>query len=113
MWIGGDPANFDVHQHSTDLTQHLTAACYNTLVQFDPLEPHRIIPDLAERWEVSSDGMPYTFHLMKGVSFHDGEPFTSADAKISLDRIRQPPPGVISIRREVLAAVEDVQTPDA
>ena len=112
-WIGGDPPNFDVHQNSTYLTQHLTAACYNNLVQFDPLEPHRIIPDLAERWEVSSDGMQYTFHLMKGVSFHDGEPFTSADAKISLDRIRQPPPGVISIRREVLAAVEDVQTPDS
>ncbi len=32
MWIGGDPPNFDVHQNSTYLIQHLTAACYHNLV---------------------------------------------------------------------------------
>jgi peptide/nickel transport system substrate-binding protein len=113
MWIGGDPPNFDVHQNSTYLTQHITAPCYNNLVQYDPLDPQRIVPDLAERWEVSPDGRRYTFYLVKGVSFHDGKPFSSADVKVSLDRMRQPPSGVISIRREALAAVDDVQTPDA
>jgi len=42
MWIGGDPPNFDVHQNSTYLTQHITAPCYNNLVQYDPLDPKRI-----------------------------------------------------------------------
>src|SRR5262245_33714873 len=55
MWIGGDPPNFDIHQNSTYLTQHITAACYNNLVQFDPVQPDRIIADLAERWEASPD----------------------------------------------------------
>jgi peptide/nickel transport system substrate-binding protein len=113
MWIGGDPPNFDIHQNSTYLTQHITAACYNNLVQYDPLHPDRIIADLAERWEASPDGMQYTFHLVKGVTFHDSKPFSSADVKLSLERIKQPPSGVISIRREALAAVEDIQTPDA
>ena len=112
MWIGGDPPNFDVHQNSTYLTQHVTAPCYNNLVQYDPLDPNRIIPDLAERWEVSPDGMRYTFSLVKGVTFHDGKPCDSADVKVSLDRIRKPPSGVISLRREALTAIEEIQTPD-
>jgi peptide/nickel transport system substrate-binding protein len=112
MWIGADPPNFDVHQNNTYITQHVTAPCYNNLVQYDPLNPTRIIPDLAERWEVTPDGMHYTFHLVQGVKFHDGQPFTSADVKASLDRLRQPPAGVISIRQEAFAAVDDILAPD-
>jgi peptide/nickel transport system substrate-binding protein len=82
------------------------------LAQYDPLNVDRIIPDLAERWEVTPDGMRYTFHLVQGVKFHDGQPFTSADVKVSLDRIRQPPAGVLSIRREALEAVDEVLAPD-
>jgi peptide/nickel transport system substrate-binding protein len=112
MWIATDPPNFDVHQHSTYVTQHVTAPCYNNLVQYDPLNPNRIIPDLAEGWEVSPDGKRYTFHLASEVTFHDGRPCSSADVKMSLDRIRQPPAGVISLRQEVFEAVEDILTPD-
>lgn len=39
MWLGGDPPNFDVHQNSTYLTQHVTALCYNNLVRYDPWTP--------------------------------------------------------------------------
>src|SRR5688500_7679993 len=39
MWIAADPPNFDVHQNSTYVTQHVTAPCYNNLVQYDPLNP--------------------------------------------------------------------------
>jgi peptide/nickel transport system substrate-binding protein len=112
MWIAADPPNFDVHQNSTYATQHVTAPCYNNLVQHDPLNPHRIIPDLAEGWEVSPDGKRYTFHLVPEVTFHDGHPCSSADVKMSLDRLRQPPAGVISMRQEVFEAIEDVQAPD-
>ena len=114
MWIGGDPAELRCapEQHVSHPTHHSPFAD-NNLVQYDPLDPKRIVPDLAERWEVSSDGLRYTFYLVQGVRFHDGKPFSSADVKVSLDRMRRPPSGVISIHREALAAVDDVQTPDA
>jgi peptide/nickel transport system substrate-binding protein len=112
MWIAADPPNFDVHQNSTYVTQHITAPCYNNLIQYDPLDPNRIVPDLAERWDVSPDGKLYTFSLTPGVKFHDGQPCTSADVKVSLDRIRRPPAGVISIRQEAFEAIDDILTPD-
>lgn len=45
-----------------------------------------VIPGLAERWEVSDDGLTYTFHLRSGVSFHDGSAFDADDAQFSLER---------------------------
>ncbi|MEO0653738.1 MAG: ABC transporter substrate-binding protein [Pseudomonadota bacterium] len=47
-----------------------------------------IAPGLAESWEISEDGLEYTFALRSGVSFHDGTAFTAEDVKFSLDRAR-------------------------
>lgn len=43
-------------------------------------------PELAESWEVSEDGLVWTFHLRQGVTFHDGTPFNSAAVKWNLDQ---------------------------
>ena len=43
------------------------------------------VPDLAEEWMISDDGLVYTFKLRDGVKWHDGTPFTSADVKFSMD----------------------------
>jgi len=61
--IDGDPPHFDIHQASTSSVLWPLAPCYNLLVQYDPQDPDKIIPDLAERWEVSPDGKVYTFYL--------------------------------------------------
>ncbi len=45
-----------------------------------------IIPGLAEKWEVSPDGLVYTFYLRKGVKFHDGTDFDAEDVKYTMDR---------------------------
>jgi peptide/nickel transport system substrate-binding protein len=45
-----------------------------------------VTPGLAESWDVGADGLTYTFHLRKGVKFHDGTPFNAAAAKINLER---------------------------
>lgn len=49
----------------------------------------KIIPGLAERWEVI-DPLKWRFYLRKGVKFHNGEPFTADDVIFSLDRVRSP-----------------------
>ncbi|MCK9603739.1 MAG: ABC transporter substrate-binding protein, partial [Candidatus Omnitrophica bacterium] len=47
-------------------------------------------PDLAERWDVSRDGLVYTFYLRKGVKFHDGVECTAEDVKFTFDKIIDP-----------------------
>ncbi|MDP3524789.1 MAG: ABC transporter substrate-binding protein [Hoeflea sp.] len=47
-----------------------------------------ILPALAESWEISEDGLIYTFKLRTGVTFHDGSAFDAEDVKFSLDRAR-------------------------
>ncbi len=49
-----------------------------------------IVPGLAESWDISEDGLTYTFHLHDGVTFHDGTTMDAEDVKFSLDRARAP-----------------------
>lgn len=58
---------------------------FDTLVDFKPTNLE-IIPRLAERWEVSPDGLVYTFELRPGITFSDGAPITAAHFKYSLER---------------------------
>src|SRR6185503_7150251 len=58
---------------------------YNQLVRFEP--DMTLVPELAESWQISPDGLTWTFTLRQGVKFHDGQEFTSADVKYSFDRL--------------------------
>jgi peptide/nickel transport system substrate-binding protein len=51
----------------------------------------QIAPGLAESWEISDDGLTWTFHIRKGVTSHDGADFKAEQVKLSLDRTRQAP----------------------
>ena len=62
-----------------------TPLMYNQLVRFEP--DMTLVPELAESWQVSPDGLTWTFKLRQGVKFHDGQEFTSADVKFSFDRL--------------------------
>lgn len=62
---------------------------------FDGLMDYRpgtteLIPDLAESYEISPDGLTYTFKLRRDVKFHNGRPMTAKDIKYSLDRVTNP-----------------------
>ncbi|MEM7270200.1 MAG: ABC transporter substrate-binding protein [Pseudomonadota bacterium] len=61
------------------------ANIFEGLVRFG--EDGSINPGLAESWEISDDGLEYTFKLRTGVKFHDGADFDASDVKFSLDRI--------------------------
>jgi peptide/nickel transport system substrate-binding protein len=52
--------------------------------------PGKFMPALAESWETSTDVKTYTFHLRKGVKFHDGTPFTAEAVKFTMDRVIAP-----------------------
>lgn len=66
---------------------------FNGLVRYDP-GTIEIVPDLAERYEVSTDGLTYTFWLHKGVQFHRGYgELTADDVKYSLERVKDPANG--------------------
>lgn len=110
--IDADPSIIDLHQATSIVDLWSFVPCFDLLVQYDPLDPTKLIPDLAERWEVSDDGLLYTFHLKPGVKFHDGTPLTSRDVRVSFERIISPPSGVRSPRAPLFDSVEAIETPD-
>ncbi|MBI2886459.1 MAG: ABC transporter substrate-binding protein [Chloroflexi bacterium] len=107
-----DPPNFDLYSNSTYAMQQFTWAAYNNLVIFDPYDPTKIVPDAAERWEMSKEGKEVTFYLHKNIKFHNGSPLTAADVKFSLEWVKDPPKGVVSTRRDNLKPIERIETPD-
>ncbi|MBI2906025.1 MAG: ABC transporter substrate-binding protein [Chloroflexi bacterium] len=107
-----DAPSLDPQQEIVGAVMNIIAPCYNGIVQADPRDTTKIIPDLAERWEISTSGTVYTFQLQKGVRFHDGAPFTSQDAKSTLERIKNPPRGTKSPRQDYFQAISRIETPD-
>ncbi len=64
---------------------------------------------LAEKWEVSDDGLTWTFNLRKA-QFHNGEQLTANDVKFTFDRLRDPAVGAATVA--LYANIEDISTPD-
>ena len=73
----GDASNLIPILASDSASHNIAGMIYNGLVKYD--KNMNIVGDLAESWEISSNGLVITFHLRKGVQWHDGKPFTSAD----------------------------------
>jgi len=82
------PSGIDPHiDASSELGIPLTSV-YDPLVWLTP--EGDFVPGLAESWEISDDGLTYTFHLRDDVTFHDGTPFNADAVRFSLDRIADP-----------------------
>jgi len=106
------PAHFDVHQSGTVANIGPQSPMYDTLLRRHPKDGQTIIPDLAWKWDISSDGKTYTFHLRKGVKFHDGADFTAEDVKATYERIARPPKGVVIPRTPLFSTVGDIVAVD-
>src|SRR5437762_9767192 len=112
--VPSEPPSYDGHKEGTFGTVHPLAPHYNTLLRIDPFDRTgtKVVPDLAESWTISRDGLTYTLKLRQGVRFHDGSVMTSRDVKASYDRIVSPPAGVTSYRKGSYRAVEAIEAPD-
>lgn len=107
---GLDPTGInDVTSH------HIAHQLYENLLDLD--ENLQLTPTLAERWEISPDGLAYTYHLRKGVFFHDNDCFPNgkgremkaSDVKFTYDRIcdgRAKPRGAEYFKGKVIGAEE-------
>lgn len=84
----GDIKSIDPAVSRDSLTAEIVELVFAGLVDFD--EQGHVVPDLAERFERSDDGLVYRFFLREGLKFHDGSPITAADCKRSIERALSP-----------------------
>ena len=83
-----DPPTMDPHLTTDNISGGLVNEIFGGLVTLGL--DLKVVPDLAERWDVSDDGRVYTFHLRKDAKFHDGKPVTAEDVRWSLERVADP-----------------------
>lgn len=76
--IGHDLAGLDPHLATQASDYSVLSALFEGLVAEDPVDLHPV-PGVAERWEVSSDGLTYTFHLRANARWSNSDPVTAQD----------------------------------
>lgn len=104
--LPGEPGNLNPSLSTDQYMFSVAGAIFNNLVQFDKqLNP---IPDLAESWRISPDGLTYTFKL-RDAKWHDGKPVTSEDVKFTFEEIttKHHPRGTVFGK-----SIERIETPD-
>lgn len=72
----------------TDADKDVTALVYSGLLKATP--EGKLMSDLTESWNVSEDGLTYTFTLKPGLTFHDGKPLTTDDIEFTIQKIMDP-----------------------
>lgn len=101
------PANLDyTTTGGAAIFEALLYNVYEGLVRIDT--EGEIQPLLAESWEVSDDGLEYTFQLQEGVTYHDGAEFTAENVKFSLERLDE----WAANTPELLSAIDSVEIID-
>lgn len=85
---GGDPTSLDPHKVSGDWENRIVGDIFEGLVTEDA--EAKPIPGMATSWDVSPDGLVYTFHLRDGAAWSDGEPVKAGDFVFALQRLMDP-----------------------
>lgn len=81
--IDADAMSMDPLAINDVTTMSILSNIYEPLVRVNA--KNEVLPALAESWEISEDGLTYTFHIRKGVKFHNGDPLTMEDLKWSIE----------------------------
>ncbi|GAB1360779.1 ABC transporter substrate-binding protein [Rhodobacter sp.] len=103
-----DSSTFDPINTAQNIDFWVFSNVFDTLVRVDNAG-QKLIPGLAESWEVSADSLTYTFHL-RDAKFSDGTPVTAEDVAYSLARIRD---SELSLWADGYKIIKDMQTPDS
>ncbi|MBV7505306.1 ABC transporter substrate-binding protein [Bacillus sp. sid0103] len=82
--IDAQPPTLDPQISTTTATKEIARHVFETLLVLNP--KYEVEPMLAESYEKSEDGLTYTFHLRKGVKFHNGKEMTAEDVVASMNR---------------------------
>ncbi len=106
------PELWDPHLMGTIVRLEGGSPLYNQVVEFNPISSDIIIPDLAESWVRSDDGMTYTFKIHQGVTWQDGEDVTAEDVAFSINRMIEPGEprprvGLLSTSTDNAVAIDD------
>ncbi len=106
--VGIDADTLDPASQTTTTVINMIDYMYEPLVDAEYVDrPGEIKPRLATRWQISRDGLTYTFTLRSGVTFHDGTPMNAAAVKFSLERLLDPRLRVPN--RHLVSAVKSVE----
>ena len=107
MIVQPEPATLASYLSVAGNIPTITTQIYEGLVGYDwSLKP---IPKLAKSWDIAPDGLTITFHLQDGVTFHNGDPFTSADVQYTFMQVLKK---VHPRAAVVLADLTAIDTPD-
>ena len=106
--LNGDPGALNPAVTTSGNTHPVTDQIFNGLVGLDEnLSP---VPELAESWTIEDEGRAYRFALRRGVTWHDGAPFTAADVKFTFEK------ALLKYHSRTRAALQDlverIDTPD-
>lgn len=103
-----EPATLCYPLFNTRLTQEICGNINESLLLFDwQFKPH---PNLARAFEMSPDGLTYTFHLRSDVQWHDGVKFTARDVAFSCGEML---PQLNPRSRNAFSHIDSIKTPDA
>src|SRR3984893_6690074 len=83
--IAADPTGLDPEAVLNNTSGFVMATIYDGLIRYKP-GTVEVEPGLAQSWDVSADALTYTFHLRKGVKYHDGTPFNAQALIATMDR---------------------------
>ena len=81
---------------------------FNDIIAYDG-KTFQWVPELAQSWQISPDGLHFTFNLVHNATWHDGVPFTSADVKYTYEKIL---PVYNAFGGDFMKSVDTILTPD-